>query len=523
MTVSAPDRPECSGTTLAGTTTGREGFAPELCAAAVWLVACILLVDMQVWHDVAYQLWIARQLNHGTGLYTWIREINPPLWFWMAQPVDLLAGWIGWPAKRVMVAAVFLLIGISLALAARLVALWPKWQRLALYSGMLVATVFVSIGDFAQREHLALIATIPYALLIAHRVEDKRAPSWILALAIGIFAAPMIALKHYLVLIPVMLEVWLIWRQRKAWHPIRPETVALVVGAIGYAGAILIFAPNYLTDIVPVLSQFYGDFRMPLPIILVNQMNLMLAVSAFYFWHFRHELPPAALSALILAAALTATYYIQFKGWGYHVSPVVACLLLALCLHLARRSSSSPLRWTEITMALLMVGTGVLPQTFSGPYKNDFAQAADRLFASLQPGQTAIMFTTKAARPWAAMEEKHLRWPSRYPMFWMMQSVSTRHAAGLPIEGPLHNFIARVRIETVEDLTCNPPDLLINDHDSVNADGFDMLALFREEPRFAALMQSYAVKETLGPFTLYQRTAPLPAPASDCMDITIAR
>ncbi len=38
--------------------------------------------------DVAWQLWIAHQVNHGGRLYRDMVEVNPPLWFWMALPVD---------------------------------------------------------------------------------------------------------------------------------------------------------------------------------------------------------------------------------------------------------------------------------------------------------------------------------------------------------------------------------------------------------------------------------------------------
>ena len=40
--------------------------------------------------DVAWQLWIARRMHAGANLYRDIIETNPPLWFWMALPVDRL-------------------------------------------------------------------------------------------------------------------------------------------------------------------------------------------------------------------------------------------------------------------------------------------------------------------------------------------------------------------------------------------------------------------------------------------------
>src|SRR6476646_3329097 len=41
--------------------------------------------------DVAWQLWIAGRIHEGAHLYRDIIEVNPPLWFWMALPVDSAA------------------------------------------------------------------------------------------------------------------------------------------------------------------------------------------------------------------------------------------------------------------------------------------------------------------------------------------------------------------------------------------------------------------------------------------------
>ena len=41
--------------------------------------------------DVAWQLWIAGRIHAGAHLYRDIIEVNPPLWFWMALPIDSIA------------------------------------------------------------------------------------------------------------------------------------------------------------------------------------------------------------------------------------------------------------------------------------------------------------------------------------------------------------------------------------------------------------------------------------------------
>src|SRR5690606_16933810 len=155
--------------------------------------------------------------------------------------------------------------------------------------------------------------------------------------AIGIFVAPMIALKHYFALLPIALEIWLLVRRRK-FRPFRPETLCLAAGAVIYAGAIIAFAPRYLTDFVPVLSVAYGDLRLPISSLFINRMSAALLVSSFYFWHFRKALPDITQVMLLVAGAFALSFYLQSKGFGYHIDPVIAALVIALLTHFLLRT-----------------------------------------------------------------------------------------------------------------------------------------------------------------------------------------
>lgn len=250
-------------------------------------------------------------------------------------------------------------------------------------------------------------------------------------------------------------------------------------------------------------------------------MNFVLIVAAFYFWHFRRELSAASQAALIVSAAFVLCYYIQFKGWGYHATPVIGSLLLALSLHWAQRPTALAMQRSEMLTGALLLVLMVGPALQHGPYKNSFAQSADRLLHDIKPGMTAVALTTKAARMWPMIEEKGLNWPSRYYHFWMMPTFVEARATGIS-SADLEAYMTKVRRETVQDFACNPPDLIINDLDGLeSATGldrpvFDMQTFFMEEPSYAALMQSYQLREELGFFSVYEKIAPLPAPLDPC-------
>src|SRR4051794_28804435 len=67
------------------------GSRPLVLALAVTGLLTALRLTGTVDSDVAWQLWIAGRIHAGAHLYRDIVEVNPPLWFWMALPVDRLA------------------------------------------------------------------------------------------------------------------------------------------------------------------------------------------------------------------------------------------------------------------------------------------------------------------------------------------------------------------------------------------------------------------------------------------------
>src|SRR5215211_7582165 len=82
------------------------GFAfatPRWAALAVLFMVAPLCFSLQITHDAAWQMWIGRQLLHGTNLYTDIIEINPPLWFWLAVPLAALSQLTGISGLHVLI------------------------------------------------------------------------------------------------------------------------------------------------------------------------------------------------------------------------------------------------------------------------------------------------------------------------------------------------------------------------------------------------------------------------------------
>ncbi len=122
---------------------------------------------------------------------------------------------------------------------------------------------------------------------------------------------------------------------RRDWRPLRPETAVLAIAALGYGAAILIFAPDILTHMVPMIAAAYSGYEEPLakqfdePAQIVWALGLLGPVHrlAGEIAMRSSRRPWPSCSA---RWAFGAAYFLQRKGWQYHAIPVTGAILLAV-------------------------------------------------------------------------------------------------------------------------------------------------------------------------------------------------
>ena len=220
---------------------------PEILGAATALFVAALFLTIDPCPDVAWQLWIGHQLRHGARFYIDIIETNPPLWFWMAMPIDWVVGLIGIRPAEAMVAAMCLSSSMSVVVSGRLLGTMPRPIRAALLVYIALTLMLMPLLDMGQREQILLIGATPYLLLAACR-HERREISPLLAAGIGIGAALGFALKHYFLIAPALSELWLFMALGRLYRPLRPETIALASVGLLYAAAIVMLVPAYTTS-----------------------------------------------------------------------------------------------------------------------------------------------------------------------------------------------------------------------------------------------------------------------------------
>jgi hypothetical protein len=394
--------------------------------AFTWLALLTVapfLFALPLTHDAAWQMWIGRQLWHGSNLYSDIIEVNPPLWFWIAAPLAGLAETLNVPSLPVLLGFFLAAIGLSLGLVSKLGELRPLF---------LVAFLFacLPLAHFGQREHFTLVATIPYVALIQRR-RDRDAVSAGLAATIGLFAAIGFALKPHFALIPFVLEIWL----RRPL--LRPETLVLGAGAAIYAWALFEFEPDYFS-VLPLIQKTYGAFGH-------FQAAGLLPVAIFVM-----ALPLFLRSAFMVAAlSFLLVYFVQAKGFPYQAWPALGFLLLGLAdtglaVDVVRRGLG-------LVVAMLTLAMAAIPYS-------------DVSIQSFPTNSTVVSLKTNPRSSWPAVEIRDYRWPLRTMSLWTVY------------RDP--QFTRRM---VIEDLRCSPATHLYVDDRTYNFTGLfaDLLRHYR--------------------------------------------
>jgi hypothetical protein len=463
--------------------------------------------------DVASQLWIAQRIHEGATLYRDVVEVNPPLWFWMALPVDRVARLSHLPAAGVLIGVFGLVVSLALAATNRLLSDLPPMRRsmfLAYAAVVLAAMPWMHIG---QREQIVLIGSLPYAALAAARREMRAAPV-LIAVAIGTGAALGFALKQYFLIVPAALELWLLACLGRRWRPVRPETLAVAaVGAV-YAAALLI-EHDYLARMVPLVRLAYGQFGPHSVHFLFNPyLVVTAALVGFTAAHPRLLFSrSSALAAALLVAGLAfaATYFIQFKGWPYHTIPMLGCAALALAALLAE--TANPPRLLRIlapallTLPLIASANEAMHPT---PPNRDALNAV----AGLKRGDAVGFLVTDTAIPSSVSLQYGFTNPSRYNGIWMMNAIvgNERQADRNP---RIAAFGRKVVVDTAVDFRCRPPKRIVAERPRLGTRGFDILVYYDRDPQFTALLSHYRVRSrtSLETYELVKPWAPPPPSA----------
>ncbi|MFZ1743023.1 MAG: GtrA family protein [Pontixanthobacter sp.] len=482
---------------------------PGYAMAGIGIAAALLSTFLPLTHDVMWQLWIARQTAGGQQLYTDIVELNPPLWFWMGSAVHYAAGFLGLKTTALLSMILTGLACASAWLSCRLLPPLDNQRRFVFMLFVFLVLTIMPLYDFGQREHIALIGAVPYALLLAQRAEGKR-PAIGLVIAASLLGAMAFALKHYFIVVPVLLEGLLFAIQRGKYRPLRIETLCLGIVAVAYAAAVFTFTPSFITDIVPMVALAYHGYERPMIEQFDEPAQIFWLAAIFCYVKFgrfsTRLMSPRQAVLLLSAAGFLFAYLAQQKGWQYHAIPVTGFAAIALFDAFLMRKPLSAVNLNKNRLAAGVCALSIAIGLGIGPYYNGKYDEAKVHFDGLPKGNALLFLTHAPTDAWPMTEQYDQQWISRYFAFWQLPAIIKSDPQDKDYD-QLQRLGGQIVRETINDFLCHVPQRIIvrRSPSGGGADGHVYSEMFLNDPEFSKLMSNYERVLVTTNFASYDR------------------
>jgi hypothetical protein len=495
-------------------------------------------------NDQAWLLYAADQVLRGVPLYgSHLIETNPPLIVWVSAIPMQLSLWLhAEPLLTLRALTTALALG-STALCLRLLSrshLLPTQVVTALAAAAILATELSQHGnDFGQKEHLLILLTLPYLLCTALEATAKSKTHLSLpsSLSLGILAGIGLCLKPQDALILLLFELFLLASTRNPRRLLRPGLLALALAGLAYPLAVAAFAPLYLSQTVPLLSDTYWAFgeRSPTFILLDHPFfNAIFLATLLLALSNRHRLRFPALAPAWLAASAGAAlaFALQNKNWPYQFYPqqaLLAVALICLLLDLLPPGLLAAVSLRSITAATLLALAVTLPFVVRFGIQNNrqVSQTPDSPFldhtlATLPPG-TPVMILSINLMGTSDILADHLTLATRYHHLWMLPAI-VRNEIALSSGPPARKTLSAARVRQLSDLqrsnvaddlrTRQPAEVIIphclpttqEPCQGLYGMSFDILAWFQGSPAFATQWANYQHVDGDPFFDVYRRT-----------------
>jgi hypothetical protein len=476
-------------------------------------------------HDVAAILNFAERWVAGERLYRDLIDVNPPLIFMLAAIPAAVARWSpldGVQAWLMFMSALVLLAWRMMTRLRDRAAEGPV-ERAVLDA--LVPLCCVMVGyDVGQREHLMALFALPYAFLAARRIEGRPVPLP-LALVVTLAAALGFALKPHFLAVPFLVEALVLVRRgpRLALRDPLPWLMAAVW--VLYLGSLPLLFPAYLSDIVPLVVNFYLDAgAIGLGDVLLAEklgaaLMALLVGLALLAWRGAGSLA-WTLGAVGIGAFLSA--WVQHKGWTYHVVPMAMATALLVGLVAARWLDRAlppgRARADAPKLALAAVlAVGLVHIRGESPWRQIWywPQAQGQLALALKravAGERLLVLSPDIAPVYPALNYANARSTLRTMNLWLLIGAYPDCPEGAPryretweMSRP-EFFVYRT---VAEDFARAPPaGVLVANYSGIprcGAEEFDPIAYFSRHPAFEETWRLYTRIVHLDDYKLYLR------------------
>ena len=402
---------------------GRWNLSTATTVIGLAAFAAVLHLFIPFNHDLAFFIEGAGRLLDGGRLGTEVMDINPPHVWWISLVPVWLAREIGIRSDTAATIFTAVMAATSLLACDRLIQVCsPVGQNhRALLAVAAIVLLFVPGYDFGQREHWALILTLPYVIARSRCISGATL-SRTAGVIIGIAAGLGFFMNPHLLLVPATLEVWLLARTRRPFVWISAETVSMTVAGLAYLGLVIIYVPSYLEIEVPNALLGYWAFRgMPLGVVQAALVVLtppaVLAIVGYRTRCKGEKLPALAEFFAVAGAAYFVAALLQMTPWSYHFLPGVALFYFSAAVLLLTGTPRAGMNSIRFGALMILTAISLLPsaakavQHFEGGGTTARVNQLAAVFRA-HPGPNGIVsgFITSPRDVYPALVASRMKW-----------------------------------------------------------------------------------------------------------------
>jgi hypothetical protein len=469
-------------------------------------------------HDVAAILDFAQRWIGGEALYSRLLDPNPPLIFVLNLLPAYLATYTGLDAVTALQSCILLFGAVVWWLALRIRRLGDEGPIERQFLNVAPVLVLLGAGyDFGQREHLMTLGALPYLFLSARRARQEAGSHHF---AVVILAAVVFALKPYFLVVPALVELYLMFSL--GWRSYLRDPVPWVMAAVWatYLASLPLLFPDYLGVVLPLISSSYlgGTFW---ETVLAARMAVALGLLVPLVWisfRGRNELVKI-LTLAAVAAAVSAL--MQRKGWSYHIVPIelFGCVLAGTLAARGLDKRHSGLRKDPQLMTaglsmlcvLFVASSGEAPWRELG-YRNAAEQTELRaLLLQSAPHERVLVLSPRIWPIYPALNYAHAHQMLPALNIWVLQGA---YRECLP-DGRQYRDLGEMSMaertmfqNVAEEFAADPPKVVVIDEIPgmpYCGKEFDLLEYFKRNQRFAGTWSRYAFLAETSGLDLYRR------------------
>ncbi len=502
----------------------------------LFLVAIVIAYGLQsqlfLEGDVGFLIHAAKKLAAGGSYSTQFFETNPPMILYLYMPIVWIAN-ISQGSEYVIARVyVMILVAVSLFLSDRCATTLLEQQPLV-RGGLLVMIIlvllFLPANQFAQREHMMMILTMPYWFLAAARFTSVSPIKPFYAVMIGLLAALGFALKPFFLIPLVLVECYGMLNSRRFFSWLRVENVMICMLLPIYLVSIYRFQRDYIEVILPLVSRYYfiasketwgAMFSRPSAIYCVLSIIAASCIASSY------QNTSLARVFWLSLVGFTLAFIVPRSSWYYHTLPAVgmACCLFALLLgELAQEwigSASTFVKKVQAAGLLLLAASAVFISPLYAAYL--IYAVPSRHIHNLNQTRLIQFVQFYAVHPKIYCIPSHHEctmlseyagavYTSEFPSFWELKGLVAAERAGQAHPDLLRHVVSDQK-DFIQRVTANMvranPDLILIGTDT-QLDGIhssqDYIAYFSQNSLFKDHWRHYRLVKTLPNIEIYAR------------------